>query len=159
MIVILKCVVHSKKYFYGSKTFRLFNTHTSAFVNSLQFPTISSKTQDHLFKHREKLLQLTPTEKNILFARCNSNIHNVERTFPIPLLCLQNHHQFNNHRKEPNKISFRSFSLACGLALLLVSCSQSMKGKDLVGYKHTIIYGLCCYKLNLYLENNSRLYA
>lgn len=144
MIVILKCVIPSKIYFYGSKTFRLFNTHTSAFVNSLQFPTISSKTQDHLFKHREKLLkkllQLTPREKNILFARCNSNIHNVERTFPIPLLCLQNHQQFNNHRKEPNKISFRSFSLACGLALLLVSCSQSMKGKDLVGYKHRLLF-------------------
>lgn len=144
MIVILKCVVPSKKYFYGSKTFRLFNTHMSAFVNSLQFPTISSNTQDHLFKHREKLLkkllQLTSTEKNILFARCNSNIHNVERTFPTPLLCLQNHQQFNNHRKEPNKICFRSFSLACGLALLLVSCSQSMKGKDLVGYKHRLLF-------------------
>lgn len=144
MIVILKCVVPSKKYFYGWKTFRLFNTHTSAFVNSLQFPTISSKTQDHLFKHRDKplrkLFQFKPTETNILFARCNSNIHNDERTFPIPLLCLQNHHQFNNHRKEPNKISFRSFSLACGLALLLVSCSQSMKGKDLVGHKHRLLF-------------------
>lgn len=144
MIAILKCVVPSKKYFYGPKTFRLFNTHTSAFVNSLQFPTISSKTQDHLFKHREKLLrkllQLTPTEKNILFARCSSNIHNVERIFPIPLLCLQNNHQFNNHRKEPNKISFRSFSLACGLALLLVSCSQSMKGKNLVGYNYRLLF-------------------
>lgn len=140
MIVILKSVVPSKNYFYGSKTFRLFNTpNRTLFVNSLQFSTISSKTQDHLFKRREKLLrkllQLTlPTEKNILFARCNSNVHNVQRTFPIPFLCLQNHHQFNNHRKEPNKNSFRSFSLACGLAILLVSCSQSMKGKDLVGY-------------------------
>lgn len=142
MIVILKCVVPSKNYFYGSKTFRLFNTHTIAFVNSLQFSTISSKTQDHLFQRKEKLLrkllQLTQTEKNILFARCNSNINNVERTFPIPLLCLQNHHQFNNHRKKPNKISF--FSLACGLAILLVSCSQSMKGKNLVGYKHWLLF-------------------
>lgn len=144
MIVILKCIVPSKIYFYGSKTFRLFNTHTSAFANSLQFPKISSKTQDHLFKGREKLLrkllQLTPTEKNILFTQCNSNYHNVQRTFPIPLLCLQNHHQFKNHRKGPNKISFRSFSLACGLAILLVSCSQSMKGKDLVGYKHRLLF-------------------
>lgn len=135
MFVILKCIVPSNNYFYGSKTLRHFNNHQSTFVKSLQYSKISSNTQDHLFKNRKKLLKkllkFTLTEQhNILFAQCNSNIQNFTRTFSIPILCFQNHQFNNNYRRDPNKFSFRSLSLACGLAVLFVSCSQSMKGKD-----------------------------
>lgn len=137
MFVILKCIVPSNNYFYGSKTLRHFNNHQSTFAKSLQNTKISSNIQDHLFKNRKKLLKkllkltLTEQHNNILFARCNSNIQNFTRTFSIPILCFRNH-QFNNnyYRREPNKFSFRSLSLAFGLAILFVSCSQSMKGKD-----------------------------
>lgn len=134
MFVILKCIVPSNNYFYGSKTLRHFNNHQSTFVKSLQYSKISSNTQDHLFKNRKKLLKkllkFTLTEQHILFAQCNSNIQNFTRTLSIPILCFRNHQFNNNYRRDPNKFSFRSLSLACGLAILFVSCSQSMKGKD-----------------------------
>lgn len=134
MFVILKCIVSSNNYFYGSKTLRHFNNHKSTFVKSLQYSEISSNTQDSLFKNRKKLLKKllksALIEQHNLFARCNSNIKNFARSFSIPILCFRNHQFNNNYRKEPNKFSFRSLSLACGLAILFVSCSQSMKGKD-----------------------------